>query len=189
MLRATQPSPIIAVRILPQDARTSDQSIIEGLSRTHGAALIRYFLRRGVQGSDAEDAAQEVFVRLARRGGIAGIDRADGYLFQTAASVAADLFRRGRSRFASAHVTYDEMLHARADHSPEEILEGREELRLVMIGLKELPERTRSIFILARLEHMKQNEIASRLGLSIAAVEKNIQKAVAHLAMRVGRTK
>jgi DNA-directed RNA polymerase specialized sigma24 family protein len=47
-----------------------------------------------------------------------------------------------------------------------EFLEGREQLRLVPLGLQELPERSRTIFILSRLEHMKQYEIA-RLGINV----------------------
>jgi RNA polymerase sigma factor (sigma-70 family) len=164
-----------------------DQTVIEALNREHGTALIRYFQRRGIQTEQAEDAAQEVFVRLAKRGDLAGIERIDGYLFQTAANVAADVYRKAKSDRSSAHVAYDETLHALSDHSPEELLQGREGLRLVLIGLKELPERTRTIFLLARLENMKQTEIAKRLNVSIATVERDLLKAVTHLAQKVGR--
>jgi RNA polymerase sigma factor (sigma-70 family) len=174
---------------VPLAAENPDQTVIEALSKAHGSALIRYFLRRGIDSSDAEDAAQEVFVRLARRGGMAGIEHADSYLFQTAASVAADLFRKKKHSRNFGHIAYNEELHAPSDHSPLEFLEGREQLRLVLLGLQELPERSRTIFILARLEHMKQYEIARRLGISVGAVEQHLVKAGTYLMQRVGRVR
>jgi RNA polymerase sigma factor (sigma-70 family) len=164
-----------------------DQAVIEALNKEHGTALIRYFQRRGIAIEQAEDAAQEVFFRLAKRGSLSAIERLDGYLFQTAANVAADVYRKAKSDRTSAHVAYDEALHAPQDHSPEEHLEGREGLRLVIQGLKELPERTRTIFLLARLENITQPEIAKRLGVSLATVERDLMRAVTHLAQKVGR--
>jgi len=48
-----------------------------------------------------------------------------------------------------------------------------------------LPERTRDIFILFRVEKMRQAEIAKRLGVSVSAVEKHVIRAAAHLARRL----
>jgi RNA polymerase sigma factor (sigma-70 family) len=55
------------------------------------------------------------------------------------------------------------------------------------LGLRELPDRTRTIFILARLEDMKHSEIAQRLGISVSAVEKQLTKGLAYLALRMGK--
>jgi RNA polymerase sigma-70 factor (ECF subfamily) len=43
-------------------------------------------------------------------------------------------------------------------------------------------ERTRDVFLLVRLENMKQAEIAARLGISVSAVEKHLAKALAQVA-------
>ena len=51
----------------------------------------------------------------------------------------------------------------------------------------ELPERTRNVFLLARLENMRQAEIARRLGVSVSGVEKHLARAIAHLSQRLGR--
>ena len=55
----------------------------------------------------------------------------------------------------------------------------------MLVALRELPERTRHIFILARLENIKQVEIARGMGLSISAVEKHLRIAMAHLFQRL----
>lgn len=60
---------------------------------------------------------------------------------------------------------------------PEEVLS--EELRLKAKSLIEnMPERTRTIFILDRLDGKSHKEIASELGISIKGVEYHISKAV-----------
>jgi len=49
------------------------------------------------------------------------------------------------------------------------------------VALRELPTRVRAVFVLARFEELKAPEIASRLGVSISTVEKDMRRAVAHL--------
>ena len=167
---------------------SADREVVEGLVREHRPALLRYFQRKGIHPPDDEDAVQEVFVRLARRDGLADqVASLDAYIFAAAAHVATDLHRRGASRGAGKHDPYDEALHAPEDYGPEEVFQGRQALDLVRMALKELPERTRTVFILARLEHMRQAEIARRLGVSVNAVEKHLHRAVVHLAERVER--
>ena len=58
----------------------------------------------------------------------------------------------------------------------------------MLVALRELPERTRHIFILVRLENIKQVEVAKGLGLSISAVEKHLRNAMAHLFERLEQT-
>lgn len=166
----------------------SDLRVVEELAREHQPALVRYFQRKGFRPPDDEDAVQEVFVRLSRREGLASeVDRLDSYLFAVAAHVATDLRRTGRARAAGRQEVYEDAQHAPVDIDPAEIFEGREALRAVIVALNELPERTRTIFVLARLEHMRQAEIARRLGVSLNTVEKHLQKAAGYLGERVGR--
>ena len=162
-----------------------NRQVVEALARDYRAVLLRYFERRNVPAADQEDAVQEVFARLLRREGEAPIETLDSYLFQTAASVAVDFHRRATVRERGAHVPYDDALHAMADFSPDRIYGGREDVGLVLTALMELPERTRSAFVLARFDKMQLAEIARRLNLSVAGVEKNVRKAMAHVASRL----
>jgi RNA polymerase sigma factor (sigma-70 family) len=50
----------------------------------------------------------------------------------------------------------------------------------------DLPERTRTVFVLRRLEGQSYREISLRLGLSVSAVEKHMLRAVRHLLARAG---
>jgi RNA polymerase sigma-70 factor (ECF subfamily) len=168
--------------------READQAAVAALSRDLRPALLRYFERRGVAADEAEDAAQEVFARLSPREGVAANERLDANQLETAANVAIDFHRRGVVRLRASHETYVEAAHAPADFSPERLYSGREELGALLVGLRELPERTRNVFLLARLENMKQAEIARRLGVSVSGVEKHLARAIAHLSKRLGRT-
>lgn len=166
-------------------SEAADHAAVEAMSRQFRPALVRYFERRGVAAMDAEDAVQEVFDRLVRRSGVAAIENLDRYLFETAGSVAVDYHRRQKARGRGRHVTYQDALHAPPDASPETIYCANEDLLEVLTVLRELPERTRHIFLLVRLENMKQVEIARRMGLSISAVEKHIRTAMRRLFERL----
>ena len=52
-------------------------------------------------------------------------------------------------------------------------------------ALEELPPRTRQVFVLCRIEGMRQKGVAKRLGVSVSAIEKHMIKAIAHLSMRL----
>jgi RNA polymerase sigma factor (sigma-70 family) len=169
----------------PLELSSADHALVSALSEKFRPALHRYFQRRHLPPGDIEDATQEVFVRLSRRRGLADMANVEGYLFETAGSVAIDHQRQAVVRFREAHEPYDDQFHAVPDLAPDHVLEGRDSLRLLVAGLLELPERTRNAFVLTRLEHMPHVEVARRLGISVSAVEKHIVKALAHLLSRL----
>lgn len=149
-------------------------------------SLLLYFQRRVRDRAEAEDLVQDVFVRLAQRGDLNNIDRLGGYLFETAANVLRDRSRRRQVRAADAHEFFDSERHGGADFAPDRVLDGQERLRRAGAALLELPERTRHVFVLRRLEGMRYQEVASRLGISVSAVEKHMHRAMAHLLQQLG---
>ena len=62
------------------------------------------------------------------------------------------------------------------------IVAGGQALAEVASVLDALPERTRTIFVLRRIEGMRHKEIALRLGISVSAVEKHVVRAIEALA-------
>src|SRR3546814_2016887 len=67
---------------------------------------------------------------------------------------------------------------------PERALQSRQALSTVTGAIKTMPERTRTIFVLFRLEHMKQREIADLLGVSVRTVEQHVTRAT---LIQIGR--
>ena len=51
-----------------------------------------------------------------------------------------------------------------------------------MTALNALPDRTRQVFVLCRVEGMRHRTVARRLGVSVSSVDKHMMKAIAHLA-------
>lgn len=159
------------------------------LSTRCGEILRGFFARRLEGRADVEDLAQEVCVRVLRRGRVDEIKNLDGYLFQVAANLLRERNRQRRRRHADAHVEFETAEVVLWDElSPERVLLGREAYGAAMAALLELPERARRIFVLNRFDGVPGTEIARRLGVSISTVEKDMMRVIAHLRGRVGQS-
>jgi RNA polymerase sigma factor (sigma-70 family) len=169
-------------RMDPEGGRSDDTHELGVMLEALRAPLTGYFRRRVRQQDDVFDLVQEVFLRLSKRGAIDDIDHLRGYVFQVAASVLTDRQRRRAVRQEDAHVELDADYDGDIEIGPERILAGRSALKEALAALDRMPERTRTIFVLRRLEGLRYLEIAARLGLSVRAVEKHMVRAVQHLA-------
>ncbi len=150
--------------------------------------LLSFFRKRTHNTADTQDLVQQVFLRLAQNSEQTAIENPDAYIFQTASNTLKDHYRRNsvRDRFANilledSGTTYD----SRSDLSPERVLQAREEVSLVAAALRQLPERTRDIFMLRCFEGLKHAEIARLQGLSVRAVEKHFAKALVTLSAAI----
>lgn len=166
-------------------APADDATFLAEINRRFRAPLEHYFRKRVRTAADVDDLVQEVFLRLARRAGLDDIESIEGYVFHTAANVRRDLARRSAARSESAHVPLDELSDPGSEISPERVLIGKEALSRLGAALRQLPERTRDVFVLRALEGRKYAEIAQLLGISDRAVEKQMAKALAALGRAV----
>ncbi|WP_129779472.1 RNA polymerase sigma factor [Peristeroidobacter soli] len=156
----------------------------EQLTRRFRPGLMAFFLRRVKNHAEAEDLTQEVFVRLAS----VDADRlqsADAYVFSMAMNLLRDRSRRHQVRFdhrSSAVAQEDagvDVLDA------QRVAAGQQELSVLTAALRELPERTRSIFILYRMENVDKREIGRAFEISLSSVERELARAMAHVTRRV----
>ncbi len=145
-------------------------------------ALVKYFRRKCGDPYEAEDLAQDVLLRSLVHATWASPNQAKGYIFRAAVNRWHD-----RQRMAHTHGTSVEWSDATAltlgdEITPERVFEHEQELHRVHAALMQLKERTRDIFVLIRLEQMKQSAVAEMLGVSVSTVEKELVRALAHLA-------
>ena len=174
-----------------QPKLSAEQFRVE-LDQNFRGPLIAYFLKRIGDRSEAEDLAQEVFVRVLNQSGAVDPARAKAYVFTAAANLLRDRARRAVTRQAKAHLRLDDPASLEnskliEEINPERVLVGREILKAVLLALDGLSQRTRDVFVLYRIEKMKQHEIASLYGLSHSAVEKHLVKAMTYLTERFER--
>jgi RNA polymerase sigma-70 factor (ECF subfamily) len=149
--------------------------------------LTHFFRRRVRNDAEIEDLVQDVFTRIVARDSAERVEHLDAYVVRTACSVIADRARRGAVRQAERHVPFDAEVHGSEDFDPERVLSGREELDAAAAALLSLPERTRTVFILRRLEGYRYREIAEHLGISVSAVEKHLVRALRHLSLELDK--
>jgi RNA polymerase sigma factor (sigma-70 family) len=135
-------------------------------------------VKRAVGGADgAEDLLNSAFVRLTEYRMHNPVDNPAAFLVRTATNLAVDERRRVQVRRESP-VDVSEMLDI-SDRQPlhTEVLAAQERLERILSALETLGPRTREIFLLHRLDGLKYREIATRLDITVSAVEKHIAKA------------
>jgi RNA polymerase sigma-70 factor (ECF subfamily) len=152
--------------------------------------LMTFFMRRIKDRSLAEDLTQDVLLKVVRACERGQIARADSYVFKVAINLLRDHRRRtlrtGPAVFLPIEEDFDGQLENQLVEaiSPERVLLSEESLADVLRSLEELGDMTREIFILFRLENMKQKDIAALYGIGQSTVEKHVVKAVVHLSRR-----
>lgn len=151
-------------------------------------ALVRYFKRKCGTAEEAEDLTQDVLVRSLSHITLKSPEWAKGYIFRAAVNRWRDWKRRARTHGVT--LEWNGALESELDGEidPERVLITADELNRVATGLRQLNERTQDIFILVRLEQIKQAVVAEMLGISLSTVEKELVRAVAHLARCIGRS-
>ncbi|WP_225562487.1 sigma-70 family RNA polymerase sigma factor [Pseudoxanthomonas sp. PXM04] len=137
-------------------------------------------LRRGVAPQDADDILQEAFARLESYTRMHELRSQEAFLVTAALNISRDQARRR----ANSPLQAGELdLEAIADSAPqpEEQLRMRERMRRANSGLARLDPLTRRCLLAQRLEGLTFPQVAEREGMSVAAVEKRVARAVMFL--------
>lgn len=154
----------------------------EQLNRRWRPALMSFFRRRVRDNTEAEDLTQEVFVRMLRTESADGAP--DHYIFQIAQNLLIDRARRARIRQQYLEAS-GEGLADIDPLDPQRIALAREELASFVAALEALPERTRTMFVLYRIDQISQDDIGEAFGISKSAVKKQIAHAMAFIMARM----
>ncbi|MBT9304371.1 MULTISPECIES: sigma-70 family RNA polymerase sigma factor [Pseudomonas] len=150
---------------------------IDQLYSHHHGWLQSWLRRRLGNAADAADLAQDTFVRLlcSAPGEPLNFTTPRAYLATIANRLSINLYRR-----RSLEQAYLAVLA----QTPEDLSPSLEHQALVLEALDEidqvlalLPARTRQAFLMAQLEGYTQEEIASRLGLSVRSVQRYLARA------------
>lgn len=162
---------------------------LRGLFLAHRHELQVYLTKKLQDADVAADLTQETFLRYAELGKSASATIANerSYLYRMAHNLAVDYMRQRLRR--KTDVTSEEDLSHIADDRPtiEDEADARQRLGHLWLLIDELPQLTRSIFILNRIEGLTYSQVAGRLSISDSSVQKHLAKALLHITQRLQR--
>jgi RNA polymerase sigma-70 factor, ECF subfamily len=145
------------------------------LLKAQFSAVFRTLRRLGVAPSACEDAAQEVFLVVARKLADVEPERERAFLFGIAARVAAN---RRRSQATRREVSDAEVESApESQPLPDALMERKRLRELLDRVLDELPSELRAVFVLVELEGMSAREIAESLEMPPGTVASRLRRA------------
>jgi len=164
-----------------------DERAFEELVRRHGRGILNLVYRYLGDAAAAEDAAQEVFVKVYRaRKRYRPEARFSTWLYRIAVNHCLNAIRARRTQ-PSGTPPEDELVEGRGG-TPVDAAMRREDLRReVKEAVDSLPEHQRMAVILARYHEMSYAEIAEAMKLSVEAVKSLLFRAKENLRLRLAR--
>lgn len=177
---------------LVRKSLTGDQRACRDLVLRYQRPVFSVLMRVVRRAEDAEDLAQETFVRMFR-----ALDRYDperpftAWLFTIATRLAIDHLRRRRVQTVSLTVTQPGSTEERdidvedPGLKPDEVTSNAEEERSTQDLIDSLPEHYRIVVLLRHQQDLSYEEIAQALNLPLGTVKARIHRARELLKKRI----
>lgn len=175
--KKTVPLPVVPV--VPRD---EGMSRFADLYRKEKPRLMRLFMRKLGNRTDADDLAQETLARFFKAAPHEKLITPEAYLTRIATNMLKDRADHSSTKLALRSVPVDEQVAAIDDIDPLRELTARQDLARWRAILSELPAQTLEVFSLNRIEGYSYREIASDKGLPLWVVQKHMLKALRHIA-------
>jgi RNA polymerase sigma-70 factor (family 1) len=147
-------------------------------------SIFQFLLYKTKDPAVAEDLLQEVFVNIWR-----SRDKLDehrsikNYLYTTADNLALNSIRH--NKVVTRYQQENEPRIFTNTENPQYLMEEAEWNMLLAKAIESLPESTREIFLMSRIEDLTYDEIGERLSLSKKSVEGHIVKALRILREKI----
>lgn len=157
----------------------NNDEFISTLYKENSAKLIRFLTRKLQQPQQAEEVAQEAYMRLQKLDAPEKLDNARAFLFQVASNLATDQLRRRQlhnnylnSQKQQAEVNLEAGMSMGVD--PADQLVAQQKAQQIKDTLDAMPAKVRQAFLLHRRSGLSYNAIAEEMQVSVSSVEKYI---------------
>jgi RNA polymerase sigma-70 factor (ECF subfamily) len=158
---------------------SSEPSVAGSAYEQYHAELHRFLMRRLHSSQQAQDLAQEAYLRLLRVERAELVRQPRAYLYR----IAVNLVTEFRLRSRRDPITYDsetlEELAEKAGTEPLDEGERAADAQQIEALLEQLPPLYRAIFVLRKRDGLSYPEIAQQLEISVHTVKKYLARAVA----------
>lgn len=164
--------------MMSDHATPSAELTLESLYGSHHGWLKRWLTGKLHSSFDADDIAQDTFLRVMNGESLTAIRDPKSFLCTVAKRVMVDLFRR--NALEKAYLDMLAQLPEALAPSPENQQQQLETLQQVDLMLDGLSHKARQAFLLSQLDGMAYAEIATRLNVSVSSVKKYVARATEH---------
>jgi RNA polymerase sigma-70 factor (ECF subfamily) len=159
----------------------AQNALLAGCYRAFAAPLRSFLERHTHCAHEAEDLAQEVFLRMCRMGAHSEVRHLRGLVYKTANNLLKDRSRRTYTRMMRDAVPAATVEWVDWANEPSCLLESAQTLAVFCVTLDNLQPTTRTAFLMYRVEGCTQAQIAAAMGVSASMVEKHVSHAMTAL--------
>lgn len=156
-----------------KDILASNQSVISECYREHNSRIISYIQSRVGDRADAENIAQDAWLRLLETPKAIIADTIVPLIYRVASNLIIDHFRR-RNRCAEQPADVREYENCIACENESE-MHAHEIRRIEMARVECLPRQRRIIYMMSRYQDKAAADIAAELSLSCRTVENHLR--------------
>ena len=183
----SQPADISAGRADGRHGGESRAAVVEHLFRGHNQALLRFLIARLNSEQEADEVAQEAYIRLLQLDTqqAQAVTFLRAFLYKTAENLAID---RLRTREVAARALkigfFEESSRAAA---PDNEVAAAEELHIIEQCLRELPPKCRQAFFLSRFHGLSCSDVARHMHIAERTVRFYIVETIRYCRSRLDR--
>jgi len=164
--------------------RQLDEHTLESLFRDHFSGLCQFASGYVKQDEVAREIVQDAFVSLwEKRTAIDMSKPVKSYLSTTVRNKCLNHLRDSK-KFSSDLLALENLPEDAGYDQPDKLVEADIRDQIIR-AIDELPEKCREIFKLSRDRHLKYQQIADHLQISVKTVETQMSKALQHMRVRL----
>ncbi|AOW10794.1 RNA polymerase sigma factor [Flavobacterium gilvum] len=163
-------------------SNTCDEIIFSSFFKSHIKALRNFLLYKFGNIDQAEDLAQEAFIKLWQNCASVPVEKAKSYIYTIAnnSSLNEIAHQKVVLRYKKNFTGLD-----KTNQNPEYLLEEQQFQVKLLKAIENLNEKQRVAFLMHRIDGKKYSEIALNLDISVKAVEKRIHLALLSLREQI----
>ena len=162
--------------------KSGDAAAFDEIVKTYKTRLFRYLSRFLRDPDEAEDALQDLFLRLyTARGSYNPSGRLENFLYRIATNLAMDRLRKNRPVSG-----LDPERVASPDPAPHDQLDQKELMAGLQAAVSSLPENQKLVFNLVVFEDKSYDEVTKITGFSLSSIKSLLFRARTSLKKSVG---